>query len=87
MEENIGEFEVPMHDLVRGQGLKSIQDLAEVLEDKFLREFSFLFDPRKHISSVAVLKHEIVIVRGLLQGDELDYMGIVAGLQYLDFVL
>jgi hypothetical protein len=76
-----------VHNFVCGQSLKGVQDLTEVLYDSLLREPALFFDPSKHISSIAVLKHQIVIMRGLLQGSEFDYMGIVARLQYLDLVL
>lgn len=87
MEQDVSELEVPVHDLVLDEGLEGIEDLAEVLDDLFLREQSFLPDLGEHISSIAVLEHEVVVVGGLLEGVELDYVRVVAGLQHFDLVL
>lgn len=85
MEKDIGQLEIPMHDLVLDQSMEGIQDLAEVLDDILFRQNAFIPYLGQHISSIAIFQHQVVIVRCFLQSVQLDYVGIIAGLQ--DFYL
>jgi hypothetical protein len=87
MQQDIGQLEVPMHDLVFDQSMEGIQDLAEVLNDILLRQNAFIPYLGQHITSIAIFQHQIVIVGCFLQGIQLDYVGIIAGLQHLYLVL
>lgn len=87
VEEDVGELEVAVHDLVLDEGLEGVEDLAEVLDDLVLRQQSLPAHLGQHVAPVAVLQHEVVVVRGLLEGVQLDDEGVVAGLEHLNLVL
>ena len=87
MQQDIGQFEVSMHDLVVDQCLEGIQDLVEVLQNQFLWQFALFLDHLQHVPAVAVLQHQVVVVRGLLQSNQFDDVRVVAGLKHFDFVL
>lgn len=87
VEQDVGELEVAVHDLVLDEGLEGVEDLAEVLDDFVLRQESFLAHLGEHVAAVAVLEHEVVVVGRLLERVQLDDEGVVAGLEHLDFVL
>lgn len=44
MQQNIGEFEVPMHDLILHEGLKPVKNLNQELHGLILRQVLFLFE-------------------------------------------
>lgn len=56
-----------MHDLAVDQGLERIQDLRRILQDNLLRYGALFFDFGKHIPAVAVLQHEVVVMRGFFE--------------------
>ena len=43
MKENIGKFEIPVHNFVINKSLEGIQDLRGVFEGELLRKRSFFF--------------------------------------------
>ena len=86
VQQNVGQFEVAVHDLVGGEGLEGIQDLPQVGQHFLLRDLTLLPHLRQHVSPVAVLQHEVVVVRSLLEGYQFDDVGVVAGLEHFDFV-
>ena len=86
MEEDVGEFEISVHDFAVDKGLEGVEDLGGVLEDQLLGEGALLLDLGQHVASVAVLEHQVVVVGGLLEGQQLDDVGVVAALEHLDFV-
>ena len=87
MQQNVGQLEVSVHDLVVHQSLESIKDLGEVPQNLLLRQSACLLDPRQHVPAIAVLQHEVVIMRSLLERVQLDDVRVVAGLQHLYLVL
>jgi hypothetical protein len=87
MHEDVGEFEVTVHDLVLIQGLEGIQYLDEELYRFLLGEGLFLLEVLREIAFVAVLEDEVEVVGGLLDVVQLDDVAVVACLQYFDLVL
>ena len=87
MEEDVGELEVAVHDLVLDEGLEGVEDLAEVADDLVLREHALPAHLGEHVAPVAVLQHQVVVVRRLLERVQLDDEGVVARLQHLYLVL
>ena len=74
-----------MHDLMADEGVEGIEDLGEISQDFGLPENSSFPNLGQHVTTIAVFKYKIVVVRSLLESDQLDDMLIVAGLQDLNF--
>lgn len=87
MHEDVGKFEVSMHDLVLVEGLEGVEDLEEELDGLFLRERLVLLKVLGEIAFVAVLEDQIEVVGGLLDVVELDDVSVIAGLKHFDLVL
>jgi hypothetical protein len=87
MHEDVGKFEVSMHDLVLVEGLEGVEDLEEELDGLFLRERLVLLEVLGEIAFVAVLEDQIEVVGGLLDVVELDDVSVIAGLEHFDLVL
>jgi hypothetical protein len=87
MHEDVGKFEVSMHDLVLVEGLEGVEDLEEELDGLFLRERLVLLEVLGEIAFVAVLEDQIEVVGGLLDVVELDDVSVIAGLKHFDLVL
>jgi hypothetical protein len=87
MHEDVGKFEVSMHDLVLVEGLEGVEDLEEELDGLFLRERLVLLKVLGEIAFVAVLEDQIEVVGGLLDVVELDDVSVIAGLEHFDLVL
>lgn len=66
MQQNISQFEIPVHNLILDESLKGVEDLHEVLYGFVLAEELLLLDPYHEIALVAVLEYEIDVVGGLL---------------------
>lgn len=87
MLENVGKFEVAVHDFVLDKRFEAVEDLEEEVHGFFLGEVLLGFQVLLQISFVAVLHDEIDVVGRFLDIVKLDDVVIVAGLQYFDFVL
>ena len=85
--EDVGQFEVSMHDLMLIEGLEGVKDLKEELDGLLLREGFVLLEILGEVALVAVLKDEVEIVGGLFDVVELDDVFVIAGLEDLDLVL
>lgn len=87
MHEDVGELEVPVHDLVLIKGLEGIEDLDEELNGFLFGERFVLFEILGDVAFVAVLEDEVEVVGSLLNVVEFDDVLIIAGLEDLNFVL
>jgi hypothetical protein len=85
--EDVGEFEIAVHDLVLVECLEGIEDLDEELDRFLLGEGLVLLEVLGEVALVAVFEDEVEIVGSLLDVVELDDVSIIAGLEHLDFVL
>lgn len=85
--EDVGQFEVSMHDLVLVEGFKGVEDLEEELDRLLLGECFVLFEILGEVALVAVLQDEVEVVGSLLDVVELDDVPVIAGLEHFDLVL
>lgn len=85
--EDVGKFEVSMHDLMLVEGFEGVEDLKEKLDGLLLGEGFVLLEILGEVALVAVLENEVEIVGGLLDVIELDDVFVIAGLEDLDLVL
>lgn len=87
VDENIGKFEISMHDFVFHESFKSIEHLDEELNGFVLAQ-SFLFLKVSHeISFVAILQDQVEIIGCFLDVVELNDVSIVTGLQHFYLIL
>ena len=86
MHEDVGEFEVAMHDLVLDEGLEGVEHLEEELDGLILLQGLLLLEVLHEVALVAVHEDEVEVVGGLLDIVELDYVYVVAGLEDFDLV-
>lgn len=87
MYENVGQFEVPMHDLMLIQSLEGIQNLYEKLHSLLLGQCLVLLEILREIPLIAVLKNEVKVIGSLLDIIQLYDVFIIASLQHLYLVL
>lgn len=78
MQKYVCQFEVPMHDLMLDQRMESIQNLTKILNDILLWQNSLFSNFGEHVTAVAILEHQVVVVRSFLQSVQLYYVRIVA---------
>ena len=78
--EDVGEFEIAVHDFVFNESLEGVEDLDEVFDGLvLLQEFLLALE-------VAELEDEVDVVDGFLDVEQLDDVVVPAGLQHFDFV-
>lgn len=79
MFEYIGQFKVPVHNLILDQCLEGIEYLHKEFHSLILTEHllkSYVFS---EVTLIAVLHYQVVVVVGLLEIVEFDDVGVVAG--------
>lgn len=87
MKEDVGEFKIAVDDFMFDESVESGEDLAEVPEDLAVLELFDGFELGFHVTTVTVLKDQIVVVRGFFKGEELHDMGVIASFKHFDLVL
>ncbi len=87
MHENVGQFEVPMHDFVFDEGLEGTEDLDKELDGFLFWEGLIFFEVLAQISLVAVLQDEVKVIGSLLDVIQLDDASVVAGSEHFDLIL
>lgn len=85
--EDVRELEIAMHDLALDEGLKSMEDLHEILDCLVFGDLLLELEVGAQVALVAVLEDEVDVVDGLLDVDEADDVVILAGLEDLDLVV
>ena len=87
VQQDVGQLEVPVHNLVVDQALEAVEDLAEEHDGSLNRQGPLLLHLRQEVAPVTILQHEVVVVGGLFEGEQLDDVRVVTGLEHLDLVL
>ena len=87
MEEDVGQFEIAMHDFVLDEGFEGVEHLDEILDCFILGEGLFLLEEGHEVALIAVLGDEVEVVGSFLDVVESDDVPVITGLEHLDFVL
>lgn len=87
MHEDIGQFEVPVHNLVLDDGLEGVENLDKKLDGLFFGDGFVLLEVLLKIALVAVLEDEIEIIGSFLYIVQPDDVFIIASPEHLDLVL
>jgi hypothetical protein len=87
VQQNIAWLDVPMHDVVLGEGLKGLEHVHEVQQCFGLSEMPVVLDEPFQCAPIAVLIDEVVVIDGLEDLHELDDMVVLLDFgEGLDFV-
>ena len=87
MHEDIGQLEIPVHDLILDDGLESIENLYEKFNSLFFRDGFILLEVLLEVAFVAVLKDKIEIIGSFLNIVQSDDIFIIASPKYLNLIL
>jgi hypothetical protein len=87
MHEDVVRFDIAMHNVVPGKYLEGLNDLAEVNQTLFLRQWAFFLEQFVEGASVAELVDEVEVVGCFEHVDVLDDVGAgLKGRQDVDLV-
>ena len=87
MPENIGQFQIPVEDLVFVEVMEAVDALAENLDGLFLGEEPPFLDVGIEITFVAELEDEVVVIAGFLHIVQFDDVVAFAALEDFDLAL
>ena len=103
MFQNVGQFEISVHNIVLNKSFEGIEDLNKILNSLFFREFLFInsFCKKKRqakpylphfqilieVPFIAILDHKINIVGSLLYIIQFDDIIIITAFEDFDLIL
>jgi hypothetical protein len=83
----IWKFEIPVHNFVLDQGLKSMEDLYKIFDCLFFWDVFLFLEVDTQVSFIAILKNQVNVINSLFDINQANDVVVSARLKYLNFIV